>query len=175
MANWLSKNAEFRRMSLNEALRVKRSVDGYSQQTLAEKLGMYGKGAISKIETGRIITPRKHMKVICDYLYGEEKGSVEKKESKVEEYSIGFYPLNGEQDLPHVSEIPNEYIEMALGCLALKVLRLKDDYLLYEPFVVTIVRDDCPSAKYVATGRLQDFYDVLFTPNGIKLTEKKGA
>ncbi len=175
MANWLSKNAEFRRMPLNEALRVKRCVDGYSQQALAEKLGMYGKGAISKIETGRIIAPRSHMKVICDYLYGEEKGSVGKKESKVEEYSIGFSPLDGKQDLPHVLDLSTENIEMVVGCLKLKVLHTTDDYLLYEPFMVTIVRHNCPSPKCVAMGRIQDFYRVLFTPNGIELKEKKGA
>lgn len=174
MANLLKNNKEFRMLPLHEALRVKRAVTGDTFEYVANLLGL-SVSNVFYIENGRTAVPTECMPALCEYLYGKEKRSLEKKERKVEEYSIGFRPLNEEQDLPYVLELPNEHIATVLWALKLRVLYSTDDYLLYEPFVVTIVRDDCLSPKYVATGRLQDFYDVLFTPNGIELTEKKGA
>lgn len=175
MANWLIKNAEFRRMPLNEALRVKRSVDGYSQQTLAEKLGMYGKGAISKIETGRIIAPRKHMKVICDYLYGEEKGSVENTPqihtSSSELYSVNFSRLGNEQGLMHISELPEREKDIVLT--GLKMTVPQSQYLLFEPFKVMLVVDGIH--EYEAMGKMYEFYQVFHTSEGMEFHTVKGA
>jgi len=163
---------EFRMLPLHKALKIKRIANNHTQDTLSTLLNI-PQPTISNVESGNMAIPNEYIPAVCEYLYGIEKRSLEKKESKVEEYSIGFRPLNEEQDLPYVLELPNEHIETVLWALKMRVLYSTDDYLLYEPFVVTIVRDDCLAPKYVATGKLQDFYRVLFTPEGIELTEKK--
>ncbi|MGG1151238.1 helix-turn-helix domain-containing protein [Bacillus wiedmannii] len=174
MGNWLNRTKEFHRMPFHEQIRTKRLVDGFTQRELSSYLDI-PQSTLARVEKCQVLLPHEYMMKVCAYLHGEEKGSVGKKESKVEEYSIGFSPLDGKQDLPHVLDLSTENIEMVVGCLKLKVLHSTDDYLLYEPFMVTIVQHNCPSPKCVAMGRLQDFYRVLFTPNGIELTEKKGV
>ncbi|MED3038586.1 hypothetical protein CBR56_28985 [Bacillus thuringiensis] len=77
MANWLNETKEFRSMSFHEQIRTKRTVDGFTQETLALHLGI-PKVTLASVERCKMLLPRKHMLKMCAYLYGEEMGSVEK-------------------------------------------------------------------------------------------------
>lgn len=71
MANWLNETREFRLMPFHEQIKTKRLVDGFTQETLALHLGI-PKVTLSRVEQCDMLLPRKHMKKMCIYLYGDK-------------------------------------------------------------------------------------------------------
>lgn len=178
MGNWLSQTREFQAMPLHVALRTKRLVEGFSQRELALRLSI-PQPTLSGIESCNRMIPRKYFRTILDYLYGESDSSSKKEKRSLEKEqqvyvngialnNMRFSKLGGEEGLMHVSELPKEEREAVI--LGLRFYLPSQAFFLSEAFKVTVLtgrENEC-----VAMGRLQDFYDVLFTPNGIELTDK---
>lgn len=71
MVNWLNETREFRLMPFHEQIRTKRLVNGFTQKSLALHLGI-PQVTLVHVENCRMLLPRKHMKKMCEFLYGEE-------------------------------------------------------------------------------------------------------
>lgn len=71
MRNWLNETREFRLMPFHEQVRTKRLVDGFTQEALASHLGI-PQMTLASVEQCRTLLPRKHMKKMCGYLYGDK-------------------------------------------------------------------------------------------------------
>lgn len=69
---------EFRMLPLHKALKIKRIANNHTQYTLSALLNI-PQPTISQVESGRMAIPNEYISTVCEYLYGKEKRSLEKK------------------------------------------------------------------------------------------------